>query len=316
MKLVIQIPCYNEEQTLKQTIDDIPEQIPGIDIIDIVVIDDGSTDLTCYTAQNLARVRSVIKFNSHKGLARAFMAGIRECLSIGADIIVNTDGDNQYAGRDIPKLIAPIVRKDADVVIGDRQVQNIKHFSLIKKMLQKTGSKVVKTLSKNEISDATSGFRAFSRESAMRLRIFSSYSYTLESIIQLSSMNFKIVSVNIDTNKKLRESRLMRSIPEYVFKSTVTIIRLFYIYNPLKLFMPLSVLSGIPGLFFVIRFFYYYFTIPGQTGHIQSLIVGLSLCGFSIFMLLTGSVVHLITTNRKILEDIDYITKKIDYEKR
>ncbi|MFH1415139.1 MAG: glycosyltransferase family 2 protein [Elusimicrobiota bacterium] len=316
MKLVVQIPCYNEEGTLKGTIDDIPEKIPGIDTIEIVVVDDGSTDLTCYTAQNIARVRSVVKFNSHKGLARAFMAGIRESLSLGADIIVNTDGDNQYSGKDIPKLIAPILNKEADAVIGNRQVQNIKHFSFIKRLLQKAGSQVVNMLSNNEISDVTSGFRAFSRESSLRLRIFSNYSYTLESIIQLSSMNFKIVSVNVDTNKKLRESRLMRSIPEYVFKSTLTIIRLFFVYNPLKLFMPLFVLSGIPGVLFVIRFFYFYFTISGQTGHIQSLIVGLSLCGFSIFMLLIGSIVHLITTNRKILEDVDYLTKKMSYEKK
>ncbi|MBN2407910.1 MAG: glycosyltransferase family 2 protein [Elusimicrobia bacterium] len=315
MKLVVQIPCFNEEETLQETVDGIPERFPGIDDIEIIVIDDGSTDNTVETAERIARVTDVVRLPVHRGLASAFMAGIHRSLARGADVIVNTDADNQYCGEDIAKLIKPILDGKTNVVIGNRQVHDIRHFSFIKKILQKLGSKTVNILAKREISDVTSGFRAFSRESATRLRVFSTYSYTLETILQLSSMKFDIVSVNIRTNPKLRKSRLMRSMPEYVWRSMLTIIKLFYIYNPFKLFFSLSMIFGIPGITLVARFFFLYFKIKGQTGHVQSLIIGLTLCGASGIMLLIGAVAQLITTNRKILEDIDYTIKTIQYNK-
>jgi len=316
MKIIVQIPCLNEEETLETAIRDIPDKIAGADELEIIVIDDGSTDNTYETAKKISRVSRVIRMPVHQGLPAAFMKGVNAALESGADIIVNTDGDNQYYGRDIEKLIKPIIDGEADVVIGDRQVETISHFSMLKKFLQKSGSAIVRHLSKSGVYDATSGFRAFSRESAMRLKVFSKYSYTLETIIQLASADFKIVSVYVKTNPKLRESHLIKSIPEYLYKSGKTIVMLFFIYNPLKLFMPLCLLFGVSGAVLVLRFFYFYFFALGATGHVQSFVFGLALSGISFMFCLTGGIASLIAANRRILEDIDYETKKMKYEKR
>ncbi len=310
MKLVVQIPCYNEEATLEKTIAGIPETIKGIDVIEIIVINDGSTDSTLKKAEEHFRVAEVVNLHSRRGLAGAFMAGIHKALSRNANIIVNTDGDNQYRGDDITNLVMPILDDNADVVIGDRQVAIIRHFSKTKKWLQKTGSAFVRWISGADVTDATSGFRAFSRDSALHLQVFSKYSYTLETILQLSIMHFKIASVKVRTNRKERESHLMKSVPEYIIKSIKTLLLLSYIYNPQKLFKPLSQVFGLPGLFLIVRFFYFYFTNLGPTGHVQSLIIGIALLLSSFFFIIVGLIADLISTNRKILESIHYEIRK------
>ena len=316
MKLVIQIPCFNEEKTLEKTLNDIPEKINGIDEINILVIDDGSTDKTYEIAKNHKKVTKIIKLQKNQGLAKAFIRGIEEALEMGGDIIVNTDGDNQYKGEYIKDIIKPIIEEKAAVVIGDRQINNVKDFSAGKKVLQKLGSAFVRLLSSTDVTDTTSGFRAFSRESALHMHIFSDYSYTLENILQLSTLGFKIVSVKIKTNSPERKSRLAHNMYEYIIKSTKTIFKLFFIYNPLKLFIPLTYLFGLPGLFLIGRYFYFYFTKTGQTGHVQSLIIGSGLMIISFFMIVVGLIASLISTNRKILESIDYKMKKSLYDNK
>ena len=316
MKLVVQIPCYNEEKTLEKTINGIPESIEGIDKIDILIIDDGSTDATYEIARNKKRVTKVVKLYKNQGLAKAFMRGIDEALLMGAEIIVNTDGDNQYCGEDIPLLIKPILENKTDVVIGDRQINTIKDFSKTKKILQKFGSAFVRLLSSSDVKDTTSGFRAYSRESALNIHVFSHFSYTLENILQLSLLNFKIISVKIHTNSKERKSHLAKNSFDYIYKATKSILHLFFIYNPLKIFIPLTYFLGLPGLFLILRYFYYFFAIKGQTGHTQSLVIGIGLIIISFFMFIVGLLASLISTNRRILESIDYKSKKSLYDKK
>ncbi|MDD4564575.1 MAG: glycosyltransferase family 2 protein [Eubacteriales bacterium] len=310
MKLIIQIPCYNEEQTLLQTINDLPKQIEGIDEIEYLIIDDGSTDKTVEVARELG-VHHIVSFKQNKGLAKGFMAGIDACLHLGADIIVNTDADNQYCGADIEKLVGPIIEQKADIVIGERPIDETDHFSWRKKKFQRIGSWVVRIASKTDIPDAPSGFRAYSREAALRLNVINEYTYTLETIIQAGWNKTAITSVPIRTNPEIRKSRLFSSMWSYMKKSSTVIIRAFMMYNPLRFFMTLGIISIVLGLAVGIRFLYYYFNGAGE-GHIQSLILVAILMLLGIQAIIAGLQADIIAANRKILEDIQYRIRKIE----
>lgn len=313
MKLIIQIPCLNEEHTLPKTLEDLPKEIEGVDSIEILVIDDGSKDKTAEVAKNLG-VHHILQFTNNKGLAKAFISGINESLKLDADIIVNTDADNQYFGGDIAKLIQPILEKEADIVVGDRQVETIGHFSPIKIFLQKFGSWVVRQLSGTQISDATSGFRAYSRDAAMQLNVVSDFTYTVETIISAGKKNLAIAHVPVKTNKKLRESRLFPSIRVYLQRSLVTMLKVYSMYRPLRLF---TIAGGITFLLgFTIGCRYLFFFFMGQTeGHVQSLILSaiLLIVGFQIIMI--GIAAELISVNRQLLEDIQVRIKKDELRK-
>ena len=308
MKLIVQIPCHNEEKTLPMTIKDIPAKIEGIDKIDILIINDGSTDSTVSIAKKLG-VEHVLNIPSRRGLAYAFSMGLNKALELGADIIVNTDGDNQYKGSDIPRLVAPIIEKKADIVIGCRDIAAIKHFSLFKKMLQRAGSYIVRHFSSTDVPDTTSGFRAYSRDAAMRINIFSTYTYTLETIIQAGKMGMPIIHINIETNEKLRESRLIKNIPSYLLQSAATIMRIYLMYEPLKTFCILGLVFVIPGFLLITRFIYLHFTV-GRSGHVQSLIIAAILVIMGFGTMLLGLLGDVISANRKILEQILYRMKK------
>ncbi|MGH7491768.1 MAG: glycosyltransferase family 2 protein [bacterium] len=312
MKLIIQIPCLNEEQTLPRTLCDLPERIDGIDEIEVLVIDDGSTDRTAEIARAHG-VHHLVRFTNNKGLAEAFMAGLDASLKLGADLVVNTDADNQYRGSDIEKLIRPILERKADMVIGDRQIETIAHFSPLKKQLQKVGSWVVRHVSETNVPDATSGFRAYSREAALRMNVISRFTYTLETIIQAGKKNIALSHVQVQTNGKLRESRLFATIPSYLKRSIETIFRIYAMYEPMKTFAWIGVFIFTPGALLAARFLYYYFTGDG-TGHIQSLILAsvLMIVGFQIAMI--GLVADLIGGNRRLLEDALYRIKKIELQ--
>jgi len=308
VKLIIQIPCLNEEHTLPKTLEDLPKRIEGIDNIEILVIDDGSIDKTVEVAKKLG-VHHVLQFTNNKGLAKAFISGINHSLKLGADIIVNTDADNQYFGGDIVNLIQPILTKDADIVVGDRQVETIRHFSPVKIFLQKFGSWVVRQLSGTEVPDATSGFRAYSRDAALQLNVVSDFTYTVETIISAGKKNLAIAHVPVKTNTKLRESRLFPSIRVYLQRSLVTMLKVYSMYRPLRLFTLAGGTTFLLG--FVIGCRYLFFFFMGQTeGHIQSLILSaiLLIVGFQIIMM--GIAAELISVNRQLLEDIQVRIKK------
>ncbi len=310
MKLIIQIPCFNEEQTLPSTLRDLPRSIEGVDIIEILIIDDGSTDRTADVARSCG-VHHIVKLSAHSGLAAAFASGLDNAVRLGADVIVNTDADNQYKGSDIPELIAPILSGAADIVVGSRDIGSIGHFSPLKKILQRTGSWVVRQISHTHVPDATSGFRAYNREAALRLNIFSDFSYTLETLIQAGIGNLIVAHVPAGTNPKLRESRLFASVPEYLTKSFIAIIRIYTMYNPLKVFSVIAAVFLGVGLILVARFFYYYIILASlQTGHVQSLIVAsiLLIIGFQIFLF--GLLADLTAKNRQLLESILMRLKK------
>ena len=314
VKLIIQIPCLNEEHTLPKTLEDLPKQIEGIDCIEILVIDDGSRDKTVEVAKSLG-VHHVLQFTNNKGLAKAFISGIDQSLKLGADIIVNTDADNQYFGGDIVKLIQPILKKDADIVVGDRQVETIRHFSPIKIFLQKFGSWVVRQLSGTEIPDATSGFRAYSRDAALQLNVVSDFTYTIETIISAGKKNLAIAHVPVKTNIKLRESRLFPSIRVYLQRSLVTMLKVYSMYRPLRLFTLAGGTTFLLGFAIGCRYLFFFFM--GQTeGHIQSLILSaiLLIVGFQIIMM--GIAAELISVNRQLLEDIQVRIKKDELGKR
>jgi glycosyltransferase involved in cell wall biosynthesis len=308
LKLIIQIPCLNEEHALPKTLEDLPKQIDGIDTIETLIIDDGSTDKTVKVAKSLG-VHHVLQFTNNKGLAKAFISGINQSLKLGADIIVNTDADNQYFGGDIVKLIQPILKKDADIVIGDRQVETIRHFSPVKIFLQKFGSWIVRQLSETEVPDATSGFRAYSRDAALQLNVVSDFTYTIETIISAGKKNLAIAHVPVKTNNKLRESRLFPSIRVYLQRSLVTMLKVYSMYRPLRLFTLAGGTTFLLGFAIGCRYLFFFFI--GQTeGHIQSLILSaiLLIVGFQIIMM--GIAAELISVNRQLLEDIQLRIKK------
>lgn len=310
MKLIIQIPCFNEEETLPVTIRDIPRKIPGISEVELLIIDDGSSDNTIKTAKRLG-VNHIVSFPKNRGLAEAFKAGIDACLKLGADIIVNTDADNQYKGSDIPKLIAPIVSGTYEMVIGDRKTDTIDHFSPVKKFFQRFGSSVVRRLSKTDVPDTTSGFRAYSREAALKLNVISEFTYTLETIIQAGHKKIAVGHVEIGTNGKLRESRLFKGMFSYIQRSAKTIIRIYTMYRPMRVFITAGLISALIGTLIGIRFLFFYFGGSGS-GHIQSLILAavLLIVGFQLGTL--GLVADLISSNRKLLEDVLFRVKKLE----
>lgn len=313
MKLIIQIPCYNEAETLEIALNDLPKQIDGIDEIEYLIINDGSIDKTVEVAMNWG-VHHVVSFTKNKGLAKGFMAGIEACLSYGADIIVNTDADNQYCGEDIKTLIEPILKGEADIVVGERPIDQTEHFSWLKKKLQHFGSWVVRKASNTDIPDAPSGFRAFSREAAMHLNVINEYTYTLETIVQAGRNKMAITSVPIRTNPELRKSRLFSSMWGYIKKSMLTILRALLMYKSL---FCLTVVGSIPfliGLGIGIRYLVFFFN--GHTaGHIQSLILActLMIIGFMTFVI--GMLADVLSANRKIMEDVQYNVRKLAYDK-
>ncbi len=307
--LFIQIPCYNEEATIGITIDALPDSIAGIDDIQVLIIDDGCTDDTVEVAREHG-ADHIIRFRKNRGLARAFEAGIQACLARGADIIVNTDADNQYCADDIPKLVEPVARSEADIVIGARPIENIDHFSTTKKLLQRLGSAVVRHVSGTNVDDAPSGFRAFSKEAAEQLHVFGDYTYTIETVIQAGQKGFQIESVPIRVNEDLRPSRLVRSIPDYIVRSVGTMARIYLIYRPLRMFIPVAVVTFLAGFGLGVR--YLYFMAIGQgEGHIQSVILCALLIACSGLTALIGVVADLIATNRKLLERLDARLQKI-----
>lgn len=302
MKLIVQIPALNEEGTIAETIRAIPRRIPGISSVRVLVIDDGCTDGTVEVALR-AGADHVLRMSSHVGLARAFSAGIEEALILGADIIVNTDADNQYCADDIPNLLRPILDRRAQIVIGSRPIREIDSFSPLKKTLQGLGSWVVRKASGSDVPDAPSGFRAYSRDAAARLCVINTYTYTLETIIQAGRKNIPMTSVPVHVNRVTRPSRLFRGTAEYVGRSAKTILRMFVIYAPLRFFMTLAALVALPGLAGISRFLYFYFT-DGGAGHVQSLILSGVLMAVATILFAVGVLADLIAANRILLEDI------------
>ena len=310
-KLVIQIPCYNEEGTLAIALAALPRQVPGIDKVEWLIINDGSTDNTIAVAKANG-VDHVVDLGYHQGLARGFMAGLDAALRAGADIIVNTDADNQYNADDIPKLVEPILRGEAAIVVGARPITQIEHFSPLKKALQKMGSWVVRAASGTEIADAPSGFRAMSREAAMQLNVFSQYTYTLETIIQAGQKSMAIVSVPIRTNGFLRPSRLMKSMRSYIQRSIFTIFRIFITYRPLRFFTWLGLLPFSAGFLLGLRWLYYYSLDPTRA-RVPSLILAAICILIGVQLWIFGVVADVVAVNRKLLEDIQLRVKRMEY---
>ena len=312
MKLIIQIPCYNEAQTLEIALNDLPKHIDGIDEIEYLIINDGSSDNTVEVASKWG-VNYIVNFRRNKGLAYGFMAGLDACLRNGADIIVNTDADNQYVADDIELLVRPIIEGKSDIVIGARPIDETEHFSTTKKKLQHFGSWVVQKASNSDIPDAPSGFRAYSRDAAMRLNVTNDYTYTLETIVQAGRNKIAQTSVPIRTNGELRPSRLFNSMMGYVKKSMVTILQAYLMYKPLRTFSVLAILPFIVGLAVVIRFLVFV-AMGNSSGHIQSLILGCTLLIMGFISLMIAMIGDLLAKNRKLLEDIEYHARKLDYD--
>lgn len=311
-KLIIQIPCYNEEETLGITLSALPRQVPGVSCVEWLVINDGSYDKTVEVARAFG-VDRIVNFSHNQGLAKAFMAGIEACLIAGADIIVNTDADNQYCADDIPKLIEPILSGRAEIVIGTRPIGKIQHFSPVKKFLQKLGSWVVRLASNTDIPDAPSGFRAISRKAAMQLNVFNEYTYTLEMIIQAGQKGIAITSVPIRTNRYLRPSRLVKSIPTYIQRSLFTILRIFMTYQPLRFF---TLLGSIPfSLGFILGIRWLLLFLSGTTRtRVPSLILTAILIIIGVQLWLFGLVADLMAVNRKMLEEIQLRMRRAEIE--
>lgn len=311
MKLIIQIPCYNEEETLTVALDALPKTLDGIDTIEYLIINDGSQDNTVEVAKHWG-VHHIVNLKQNKGLAKGFMAGLDACLRLDADIIVNTDADNQYCADDIRVLIEPILLGTADIVIGERPILDTAHFSPLKKMLQRFGSWVVRKASHTDIPDAPSGFRAYSRQAAMQLNVINEYTYTLETIVQAGRNKIAMTSVPIRTNPELRPSRLFNSMFGYVKKSMVTIIRAFLMYRSLVFFSVIGTLLCLLGLFGGLRYLYFW-SLGDGSGHVQSLILSSTLLLAGIQTYVIGFLADLLSANRKILEDIQYRIRRLDY---
>lgn len=310
MKLIIQIPCYNEAEILPLTLGALPRSVPGFDKVEWLVIDDGSTDDTARVAKE-AGADYVVRHRRNQGLSRAFITGISECVRLGADVIVNTDADNQYDARDIPSLVRPILDGRADMVVGARPIDSINHFSPAKKILQKTGSWIVRAISRTDIADAASGFRAIRRQAARELLVFNDYTYTLETLIQAGQKNMSVISVPIRVNAELRPSRLVKSMPDYLMRSIVTILRIFIIYQPFRFFAAIgAVLFGV-GFLLGLRFLYFFATGMGS-GHVQSLILASVLLGMGFQTILIAFVADLLVSNRKLLEEIRFHLNRND----
>lgn len=312
MKVIIQVPCYNEEKTLGITLDALPRTLQGVRAVEWLIIDDGSTDETVAVATRHG-VDHVVVNRTNRGLAHAFLRGLDACIQYGADIIVNTDADNQYCADDIQKLIDPILAGEAEIVVGARPISNIGHWSLKKKVLQKIGSKVVRMASGTQIADAPSGFRAISREAAVRLNVFDNYTYTLETIIQAGRKGIPIISVPIRTNPDLRPSRLMRSIPEYIRKSLFTMVRIFMTYRPFRFFAGPGLAIFLFGALLLLRFLLLYWAGDGA-GHVQSVIIGALCMGSGAALMVTGMIADLIGVNRHLLEDIRSRVRELEYK--
>jgi len=310
MKLIIQIPCWNEEATLPRTLADIPRQIAGVDEVEVLIVDDGSTDRTVEVAR-AAGVDHIVRLRQHQGLAQAFAAGIDAALRLGADIVVNTDADNQYRGDDIERLIRPILEGRADMVVGDRQIHTVSHFSPTKKLLQHLGSWAVRRASGTRIPDATSGFRAYSREAALALNVVSDYTYTLETIIQAGKKGIALAHVPITINEPTRESRLIRSLPDYLRRSAITIMRIYAMYEPLRVFSIVgAVVLAASG---VLAGRYLYFLSIGEgKGHIQSVVLAGVLLVLGFQMLLIGLVADLVSINRRLSEEVLLRVKRLE----
>ena len=302
MKLIVQIPALNEEATIAEAIAAIPREVAGVSKVEILVIDDGSTDRTVAVAR-AAGADHILSLSSHMGLARAFLAGIEECLALGADVIVNTDADNQYRAADIPALIAPVLDRRAQIVVGARPIAEIESFSPLKKALQRLGSRVVRMASGSDIPDAPSGFRAYARDAAARLCVVNTYTYTLETIIQAGRKRIPMTSVPVGVNRVTRPSRLFRGMGQYIARSMVTILRVFVLYAPLRFFFTLALLIGLPGILGVARFLWFYISGDGS-GHIQSLVLSGALLAVATILGAVGVLADLIAANRLLLEDI------------
>ncbi len=312
MKLIVQIPCYNEEATLRQTVADIPRVIEGVDSVEILVVDDGSVDDTVPVALTCG-VDHIVRHKCNRGLAAAFRTGLDACLRLGADVIVNTDGDNQYAGSDIPKLVAPIVAGKAEMVIGDRQTASVPHFSGTKRVLQAVGSCVVRYLSNTDVPDAVSGFRAFSRDAALQMNIVSPFSYTVETVIAAGTKRLAVRSVPIATNGKTRKSRLFKSIPQFVSNSVATMLRVYAMYRPLRVFCIISLLLGLIGIVPIARFLYLV-ALGNGGGHVQSLVLGGAFLTMGFVTFLFGMIADLISFNRQLIETTLEKVRRIELE--
>jgi glycosyltransferase involved in cell wall biosynthesis len=315
MKLIIQIPCYNEAETLPIALKELPREVEGFDKVEWLIINDGSTDDTIKVAKECG-VDYIVDLKHNQGLAKGFMAGLKECLKQGADVIVNTDADNQYEAKDIPKLVKPILDGEAEYVVGERPISQTKHFSATKKFLQKLGSWVVRKASGTNIPDAPSGFRAMSRDCAMQLNVYNNYTYTLETIIQAGQKNIPITSVPVRTNEDLRPSRLLSSIPNYIKKSIGTIVRISVVYKPFQFFM--SIAAILFGLGFLLGLRYLYFVYIGEgDGHTQSVILSGALMGMGVQTGLIAFVADLLSVNRQLLEEqrVERMKEKYDKER-
>ena len=310
MKLLIQIPCYNEEKTLTATMNDLPRSIPGVDKIEYLIINDGSTDRTVEVAREIG-VHHIVSFKRNKGLARGFAAGLDACLHLGADIIVNTDADNQYCGQDIEKLVQPIINGKSDIVIGERPIDDTEHFSWQKKRLQHFGSWIVRMASGSKIPDAPSGFRAYSREAALRLNVFNEYTYTLETIVQAGHNKMAMTSVPIRTNPETRKSRLFKSTWGYIRRSSSVIIRSYMLYKPLRFFGTFGFTVFLAGAFIGLRFLIFLLIGEGE-GHIQSLILAAVLLMLGFQTVMVGLLADMIAGSRKVVEDIQYRIRKME----
>ncbi len=314
MKLIIQIPCYNEEATLARTLATLPRKVDGFDAVEWLVIDDGSTDDTAGVARR-SGVDHVVRHARNRGLAAAFLTGLNECVARGADVIVNTDADNQYCAEDIPTLVEPILRGDAEFVVGERPVATTEHFSRLKKLLLRIGSRVVRAVSATSVRDAPSGFRAMRRDTAMRLNVFNDYTYTLETIIQAGHKGMAITSVPIRTNPDERPSRLVRSVPSYVRKSLITIVRIFMTYKPFEFFAVPGVVVFAGGFLLGVRFLCFMAIGEGR-GHVQSVILAALLLGIGLALVVVGLLADLVSVNRKLLERVDWRLRALEERSR